>query len=115
VAVCQDCNREMTTASSCVADALLIAGERHERRVARRGGRCGDCGVEPGGYHHLGCDLEPCPRCSRQLISCGCSWVDDDTSSLLVVADGVVVGGGLDGFVVGTERFPFREHAPMSD
>lgn len=34
--------------------------------------RCHDCGVIAGGIHHPGCDWEECPKCRRQLISCGC-------------------------------------------
>jgi hypothetical protein len=33
---------------------------------------CHDCNVQPGGFHHPGCDMERCPRCGAQLISCGC-------------------------------------------
>jgi len=33
---------------------------------------CGDCGVAAGQYHHSGCDLEICPRCRGQAISCNC-------------------------------------------
>jgi len=38
--------------------------------------RCHDCNVMRGGKHHPGCDMERCPKCSGQLISCGC--LDDD-------------------------------------
>jgi hypothetical protein len=34
--------------------------------------RCHDCGIKPGGYHHPGCDVEECPACHGQIISCGC-------------------------------------------
>lgn len=74
MAVCHDCAREMTEADSCVPEAVLIAGVPHTRvrcREVDRGGRCGDCGARRGGLHHFGCDMERCPRCRWQLISCG--------------------------------------------
>lgn len=35
---------------------------------------CGDCGVQEGELHHLGCDMERCPFCGLQLISCDCCY-----------------------------------------
>jgi hypothetical protein len=81
MAICLDCDREMLTALSCVVSTLHVGGEPfpltpygRDGTPAPGGGRCGDCGVEPGGFHHLGCDLQRCPRCQRQLLSCGCPF-----------------------------------------
>lgn len=34
--------------------------------------RCHDCGIAAGGVHHLGCDMEICPRCGGQFLGCSC-------------------------------------------
>ena len=80
MAICVDCEREMTTAASCTVTTLHIGDLPFPMTRHRRSGdgRCGDCGVEPGGYHHLGCDLARCPRCARQLITCGCPFDELD-------------------------------------
>jgi hypothetical protein len=33
---------------------------------------CNACGAKPGEYHKDMCDMERCPTCRRQYISCGC-------------------------------------------
>jgi hypothetical protein len=73
----------MTTAASCSVQALHRNdvpiplrpwGSEHGWRA---NGRCGDCGVQPGGFHHLGCDIQECPVCSGQMLSCGCRFDED--------------------------------------
>jgi hypothetical protein len=36
---------------------------------------CHDCNVHFNGFHHFPCEVEICPRCSGQFISCGCGVV----------------------------------------
>lgn len=81
MAICDLCEREMTAADSCTVDVLHCDGEPYrlapyepEPMDLDPGERCGDCGVLLGGLHHVGCDMQRCPRCQRQLISCGCRW-----------------------------------------
>ena len=35
---------------------------------------CHDCGVREGELHQPGCDMERCPFCGGQLITCNCSY-----------------------------------------
>ena len=36
--------------------------------------KCHDCNCNEGELHHSGCDMERCPFCGGQLISCNCCY-----------------------------------------
>lgn len=36
--------------------------------------KCHDCGVKEGQIHEFGCDMERCPFCGGQLITCDCVY-----------------------------------------
>lgn len=36
--------------------------------------KCHDCGCREGEIHSLGCDMERCPFCGGQLVTCDCSY-----------------------------------------
>jgi len=35
---------------------------------------CHDCGAKEGAIHEYGCDMERCPFCGNQLLSCNCKY-----------------------------------------
>ena len=74
---CQDCNQEMKAADSCIWTHVLIDDEflRRDTKYYDVNERCHDCGIvnKKGNMHHFGCDIERCPKCSGQIISCDCN------------------------------------------
>jgi hypothetical protein len=97
----------MTMGISCTVNAfhrngrrfdLIPFGDEPGRRAS--GDRCGDCGVIRGGSHHPGCDLQRCPACGGQLMSCGCRFDEDGTDASLSLAEPL----GVDGNGLLTER-----------
>lgn len=70
---CDYCARYMNYGASC--SPSLLHNALIYRRILykdKEGHFCHDCNVAPGQFHHLGCDMERCPICGEQLISCGC-------------------------------------------
>lgn len=83
MAVCAWCQREMQTAATCTVEAMHRDGKCIEmipwgkERGRKTTARCGDCNVTRGGFHHPGCDMQRCPLCRRQMVSCGCRFDED--------------------------------------
>lgn len=85
MAQCRYCHQEMTRADGCIDDPIVIGGRSYEpiRYCSEPGWkrvntRCHDCNVLPGQVHHHGCDVERCPACRKQSISCGCLWAGEE-------------------------------------
>jgi hypothetical protein len=80
---CPACGLDMRTAPSCTADRWNFGADRipfgkESHAGASTPKRCHDCGVPQGGFHHLYCDLEECPKCHGQALYCGCSVAPDE-------------------------------------
>jgi len=89
MAFCKACNQEMHEAPGCILNPINTADgvldpikfgnetDPEWKEYVTKAQRCGDCGAKPGNYHHTGCDIEECPRCHGQLLSCDCLIEDE--------------------------------------
>jgi hypothetical protein len=76
MAICRYCGKEKKYAASCVKtiDNQIPFGDEYRLNTdfSRLEVRCPDCGVKPGGYHHMNCEFQECSKCHGQLLSCEC-------------------------------------------
>lgn len=82
MAKCELCNKEMNSAKGCSVGELYVGTKKYPRircgskddfmSDMKDGERCGDCGAVKGYFHHYHCDMERCPVCGEQLLSCDC-------------------------------------------
>jgi len=76
---CQGCKQVMLEPwiETCGLRFVSISGEVFTRDTTYfdMNTRCHDCGIlnQRGNVHHVGCDMERCPKCEGQLISCRCA------------------------------------------
>ena len=88
-AICEACHKPMSPGNGCDMEWLEFGEKCYRRRIKYGDGfervlgalekdrRCHDCNVAVGQYHHIGCDMEQCPICHMQLISCYCGEDED--------------------------------------
>lgn len=73
MATCDYCLRDMTTTDGCDPVEHPLAGGDPKPPIPHDGDApCHDCRAAPGKLHHPGCDVERCPHCGGQAISCDC-------------------------------------------
>lgn len=82
MAVCDYCNQEMSTPGgikTCTGNETIEFpfGDSLPAIPWDGDNICYDCKIQPGGFHHPGCDNEKCPKCGGQLIGCGCLDEED--------------------------------------
>jgi len=71
---CRYCKQVMNNGVGCT-----FAGyDEDKKRVPCVDDHCHDCNVTKGQLHHPGCDMERCPTCHGQLISCSCEDGDEE-------------------------------------
>jgi hypothetical protein len=94
---CRGCYQNTALHTACTVHRTVIGGVTVERWryspldaiLMNSPLRCPGCNTIAGGYHHLGCPDEPCPRCGRIGPNCRCSRITPPNRPT-VFADGHV-------------------------
>lgn len=75
-AICKGCGKEMSNGNGClpIEGFERIPYGNEERFQTPAGVTCHDCNVKIGQFHHVNCDMEECPKCGFQLLSCSCEF-----------------------------------------
>jgi hypothetical protein len=79
--ICSYCKQEMTSRVGCTLKTYDDMGDDPRERIPYspdEDQNCHDCKCPPGTLHHPGCDVERCPKCMGQAISCGCADEDEE-------------------------------------
>jgi hypothetical protein len=84
MAICPDCQRDITDSLSCTREHFPLGNklvprirygdERRPPTWYSHEPHCDDCGVEIGGFHHRDCAIEQCPLCGDYAAVCNC-WI----------------------------------------
>ena len=81
---CDQVKNEGKRDNGCIVKVLTVDGEIRPRipyvkpYIDDDYRFCHDCGVTELRYHHPGCDMETCPECGGQLISCNCDVEEEN-------------------------------------
>jgi len=80
--ICEWCKQSMTDSDGCLEGICIgwpsyylsyIYMQLPPTHFSEPYGRCHDCHAKHGMPHHCGCDVQRCPKCGGQFISCDCN------------------------------------------